>query len=158
MRRRDGYTLIEVLIVVAIMGLIFGIGFFSFRDYSKKKAVEAIARTLKSDLRLAQGQSLAGKKPTDCTSSLDGYSFAVTTGTPSFYTVTAVCGNQNILIKTATLTSDMSLSVPSVNPILFKPLGQGTNIPSGSSVTITITQFISNFSQVVTVSSTGEIK
>lgn len=112
------------------------------------------------DLRLAQEQALTGKKPDDpkCNSGLlNGYNFVVVdSGT---YRIEADCtGGTPVEIKTVTMPLDLSLSTPSVNPLLFKALGQGTNIPEGEDTVINITQVGSNAVIPVTISSGGEIR
>jgi prepilin-type N-terminal cleavage/methylation domain-containing protein len=156
----SGYTLIEILVGLTIIGLIFSFGFVNFREFSRRQEVISIARSLKGDLRLAQEQALAGKKPegAECggTNTLSGYHFEVTSATN--YVIEAECSNQTRETKNVTIPSDLSLSVPSTNPIIFKVLGQGTNILAGTEVSITITQTGTNNSTAIIVTSGGEIK
>lgn len=156
----SAYTLIEILVGLTIIGLIFSFGFVNFRDFSRRQEILSIARALKGDLRLAQEQALAGKKPdgVECGvgTTLSGYRLNVVTG--ANYVIEAVCSGGNKETKSVTVPSDLSLSFPSPNPIIFKILGQGTNIAAGSDATITITQIGTNNQAVITITSGGEIK
>lgn len=164
--KSSGYTLIEILFALTIIGLIFAVGYVSFRDFSRRQALSGTARSLKGDLRLAQEEALTGKKPTDplkkCVDPLDvakplldGYNFnVVNTHT---YTIEAACTGGNVEIKRVTLPNEMSLGTPNPNPILFKILGQGTNI-GVIEATISITQSGTNNVAVIYVTSAGEIK
>ena len=80
-KKYAGYTLIEILVSLPIVGLIFGIGYVNFRDFSRRQALAGVARMVKGDLRLAQEQALAGKKPTHAfcnpSNQLDGFNFRV---------------------------------------------------------------------------------
>lgn len=177
MRQRfvNGYTLIEILVSLSIIGLLFSFGYVNFREFQRRQSVLGIARQLKGDIRFAQQSAISGDKPdstvsgyTNCVAPnvLNGYYFR-SSGTS--YTIEANCsipGNPvtvSVTVKTTTLPTDVSLSVSSgsPNPILFKSLGQGTNIATGSQVTVTITDASfggSALIQDVIVTAGGEIK
>lgn len=155
---KKGYTLIEILVALTIVGLIFGIGYVNFRDFSRRQALTGTARSVMGDLRLAQEQALAGKKPTlaACNSPnlLNGYDFRVTGS--SSYQLEANCSGGSVVTKSVTLPPGITSSTPSPNPITFKILGQGTNLTAEA--TITLTQTGSSNTRIVTVSPGGEIK
>lgn len=157
--KSPGYTFIEVLVGITIVTLIFSFGYVGFRDFARRQTITSAVRNLKGELRLAQEQSLAGKKPEDvnCDSpnTLQGYYFRITS--PTTYEVEALCTGGVVDVKQGEISSTLSLSTPTPNPILFKVLGQGTNINSGSA-TITITLTASGESQDITISETGEIQ
>lgn len=154
-----GYTLIEVLVSLTIIGLIFSYGFVNFRDFARRQAVESAKRRLIAELRLTQELAFSGQKPenTNCTSpnTLDGYYFEILSSTR--YKVAALCSGGEVDLKEVDLTGGIFLSIPSPNPILFKILGHGTNISSGE-ISITLSQSGTTNTQTVTISTTGEIK
>lgn len=153
------YTLIEILVGLTIVGLVFGAGYISFREFARRQALAGVARSLKSDLRLAQEQALAGKKPSGlaCNSpnTLSGYYFDLTS--PTAYNIAARCSGGNIVIKQVVLSLGITAAASS-NPTVFKVIGQGTEIPTGSQITITLTQAGTGNTGTVTITSTGEIK
>lgn len=154
-----GYTLIEILVGLTIIGIIFGTGFITFREFSRRQSLAGGAKTLVGDFRLAQEQALAGKKPEDvkCTSGLlNGVGFRVI-GIDS-YQIEANCTGGTVVIKTVTVSSDLTLSTPLINPVIFKALGQGTNLPEGEEEVVTISQIGTGNTAQVTVTSGGEIK
>lgn len=154
----QGYTLIEILVALSIIGLLFGFGYASFRDFSRRQALQGTVKKIQGDLRLAQQQALSGKKPSDikCNSQLlASYSFKVYS--TSEYKIEANCGGGDVLVKDVILSSDISISIDS-NPIKFKVLGQGTNIDGGSMITITLTQAGTSDKATVEVTDGGEIK
>lgn len=133
-----GYSLLELLVVVSIMGIVFAGGFASYRDYQRRQNLESIVRLVRGDLRLAQEYALAGKKPTDAgnpclTSSLIGYAFDRGGGTygNSSYTIKAVCGNGDYTVKLVDFYADFpTIQLQPYNPgnvLVFKVLGRGTN-------------------------------
>ena len=150
---RKGYTLIEILVGLAIISLLFSFGYVSFRDFSRRQALNGSVKQIQGDLRLAQSSASSGQKPSsgNCTQ-LDGYTVNFSTDN---YVVTANCTNQNITIKTVTLPTGITETVGSVR---FKVLGQGTNLADGVDTTITVTQNGTNATAVVTITSGGEIK
>ncbi len=165
-QRSSGYTLIEILIALTIIGLIFGIGYVSFRDFARRQALSGTVRSLKGDLRLAQAEALTGKKPNDplkkCVDPLDvtkprlnGYNFFVS-GIRT-YTIEAACSGGNVEVKRVTISSDMAISAPNPNPVMFKILGQGTNI-GVTAATVNITQAGTGSVATITITSSGEIR
>ena len=160
--RASGYTLIEILMAMAILTLIFTIGFVSYRAFSRRQALVGVNRTLQGDIRLTQELALAGKKPAACgVNALDGYYFLVSP--PGGYQIIAVCGGTLTTEKTVTLPTGFTLSALSpnltpANSILFKTIGAGTNIPAGQNTTITLTQSVTLSTVVITVTAGGEVR
>lgn len=159
----EGYTLIEILVALTIIGLLFGVGYVNFRDFSRREAIAGAGKLLQGDLRLAQQLALTGQKPSDSSCNdpniLSGYDFTFVSN--SEYTIKADCsgGTVSTVTKDVTLPSDISLSaLPSPNPILFKIIGQGTNIPSGTNVTIQLVQAQTTNTYTITIGSGGDIQ
>jgi prepilin-type N-terminal cleavage/methylation domain-containing protein len=162
---RRGYTLIEILVAVSIIGILFSVGYANFRAFSQRQAVKDAAKLIQADLRLTQQIALSGQKPTDinCNSpvnSLNGYFFTILS--ESVYEVRASCtgGVVSEATKTVNLGTGAVFSspFPSPNPILFKVLGNGTNIPDGENVIIGIVQIGTNNQSTITISSGGQIQ
>jgi len=164
-RTERAYTLIEILIVLTVIGILFGAGFVGYRDFSRRQALAGVVKQLQGDLRLAQQMALSGEKPNTlgCVSnSLDGIRFEVTTSPPYIYRLKAACGSivNYPLIKEFSFPSNISLDLTgfSPNPVLFKVLGQGTNIPSVGNAVITLTQAETGNKATVTITPGGSIK
>lgn len=162
---KSGYTLIEILVAITIIGILFSVGYANFRAFSQRQVVLNAAKNLQGDLRLAQQIALSGQKPDDpnCNSpanSLNGYNFTILSGVS--YEIRASCsgGAAASAEKTVDVLSGVVIAspFPSPNPVLFKVLGNGTNIPQGGSVVITLTQTGTNNKATITVTSGGEIK
>jgi len=156
----SAYTLIEVLVGLTIIGLIFGVGYINFRDFARRQAIAGAGKILQGDLRLAQGLALSGQKPdvAFCNSpnTLNSFDFRVFSTTD--YRIEANCSGGSVISKEVFLPTGITISTPNPNPIQFKVLGRGTNIPSGTSIILTLTQASSNNKFTVTVGFGGEIQ
>ncbi len=153
---KKGYTLLEVLISLSIISIIFVVGYAGFREFARRQALQAAARDVRGDLRLAQEQAFAGKKPSGC-NTLSGFSFEIV-DTLS-YEVGAVCDNGSYLVREKELPEGIVFEpIPSPNPVLFKVLGLGTNIAADGSVDFILLQEATSNINTISVSWTGEIK
>ncbi len=157
-KNNNGYTLIEILVGLTIIGLIFGVGYVGFREFSRRQLLTSTARFIKSDLRLAQSKALAGEKPDspNCQGSnlLNGYEFLVINS--NTYRINALCTGGSVEVKTKELNSNDLIISTGINPIIFKPLGHGTNIPNPSEI-VSVTQISTGKIISVTVTQGGEI-
>ena len=153
--KRSAFTLIEILIAISITGILLGLGFAGFRQYSQRQVLFAAARDVKSDLRSLQQKALSGEKPAACAGKiLEGYRFDIVSG-----------GTQYKMLARCQLDVEINLQnldgftiSPTGTQILFKVLGQGTNILSGTSSTIRLTQTGTTKYIELTVSAEGSIK
>lgn len=159
-RQTSAYTLIEILVVLTIIGFLFGFSYVNFRDFSRRQSLMGAAKNLQGDIRLVQEQALAGQKPNHffCNSPnlLDSYGFYVVS--VNEYKVQAFCTGGTVQIKDVIMPSDISISTPTVNPVKFKAIGQGTNIPENSSVSITLTQKVTGNQVTINIGSGGQIQ
>lgn len=152
---KKGYTLLEILIVLAITALLFAVGYAGFREFSRRHELESKMTKLKSDIRLAQEQALSGKKPSGCLGVLDGYKFQVSS--PTNYKILSDCSGTDLEILSVNLPTYINIGQIGISPIVFKTLGQGTNIPSNQSAVITIKHLVTGNYRSIKISSTGEI-
>jgi prepilin-type N-terminal cleavage/methylation domain-containing protein len=154
---KNGYTLIELLIVITIIGILFSAGYLSFLDYSRQQALLSVVRGIQVDMHLAEDYAISGNKPTACNTLLNGYNFNVTSS--SSYEVDANCTpNSNFQVKTVTLPAGITISAPVPNPILFKSLAQGTNIAGGGTASIVVTQTLTGKTRTVTIGANGNVQ
>ena len=96
---RFGYTLIELIVVISIVGLLVGGSIAGFNQLNQRQTLLTSAKELIVSMRRAQQQASSGVKPMSGCTTLDGYQITGATGSNS-YTISAVCSNQTILVKT----------------------------------------------------------
>ena len=154
-----GYTLVELIIVIVISALLLTVSYAQYREFSRRQEVQVARRQIEGDLRRAQADALAGRKPSGCSGTLIGYAFEITTS-PS-YEIYGLCSapvGTKLDVKTAVASSVVSLSAsPNVNPIIFKPFTYGTNL-NVNSVLINISHIDVGASATVEVARNGEIR
>jgi prepilin-type N-terminal cleavage/methylation domain-containing protein len=161
---KRGYTLLELLIVISIITVVFTFGFARYQDFQRRQQLEAAALTIRSDLRLAQEFSLAGRKPdnpsgNDCEDSpLNGYIFRRLSA--STYQIEASCVEGDVIVRgPITISSGISLSgIPGTptDELLFRVLAKGVN--RSSNTTLTLTQTSSGATTQIIISPSGEIR
>ena len=143
----SGFTLIEILVVISVIGIIFTIGVAAYNQFARRQLVNQTSQELRNNLRLAQSKALAGEKPQGCLGHLNGYQVNFSANS---YTVAALCDSL-VTIGTYNLPSNVAIAGPS--SILFKVLGRGTEVTGALPVVI------SGFDQTnwITVESAGGI-
>lgn len=55
---RNGFSLIEMMVVVALMGILLAIATLSFNDFSRKSRIEGQVKTLYSDLANVRSEAM----------------------------------------------------------------------------------------------------
>ncbi|HJX46155.1 MAG TPA: type II secretion system protein [Patescibacteria group bacterium] len=132
-----GFSLVEVILVVAIIASLFAVGYANFRGYQRRQSIMAAARQVEGDIRLAEEYASSGKKPTGCTL-LNGYIFQVNSSPVDTYDIIADCPTDVVVKNDIAISSGMTLTPSS--SMMFKVLGLGTDIPSDNPKTIIVTQ------------------
>lgn len=165
----QGYTLIELLIVMVLIGILVTIGLTTFQSYAQQQSLISVVRMIQTDLRLTQGLAVAGNKPSQCVNqanpndpnyTLNSYSLLVTSS--SSYSVEANCivggANSVVIIKSVSIPAGITITNPFPNPVVFKTLSQGTNIQAASSAIIFIRQASTGNIKSITIGSNGDVK
>lgn len=160
----SGFTLSEVLISILIVGILFVGGYTAYRDFARRQTLNAAVEDLKANLVTARSRAISAERPTDgsCTTYL-GY---VVIFSGSSYIVRPECdptdpGPLSPHYNSYTLHSSLTATVaetPTVNQILFKPLGGGTDITNQNGGMITLTSSVTSNFRTVTVYPSGAVK
>lgn len=141
-----GFTLIELVIVTAVIGIISAIGTAGLVDYTRTAKLNAAANELVTTLHVAKSNALSQvKDPTLCTSlqPLEGYKVVFNTCTT--YDLYVRCGGADLQVgNTKILPDNMMFSGLIPAPVFFSILkggvvGSGTIITAGYGKTRCIT-------------------
>jgi prepilin-type N-terminal cleavage/methylation domain-containing protein len=157
-----GFSLIELIVVIMIMALIFGLVTANYRNFGRRQVLVGAVRQIKGDLRFTQQQALSGRKPETpagnvCfTQPLRGYVFSYVNATS--YQIVANCGpDASLAYRVIVSVIDLSARYPNVqiNPfteIMFRNLGKGVDVER----TITVTM-PPEPNRIITITRGGEI-
>lgn len=74
---RRGFTLIEILISIAIIFLLTGLTLTGYGAFNKKQTVKSAAHQLAGDLRLVQQKAVSGEKPAGCAGDLKSWQIII---------------------------------------------------------------------------------
>jgi prepilin-type N-terminal cleavage/methylation domain-containing protein len=141
-RLSTGFTLIELVVVIAIVGLLTGGSIAGYFRLNQRQTILSAGKEIISAMRLAQQQAAAGKKPANCTQ-LRSYSVTGNSGS-SQYTLSAICSNATIVMKQYFFSSGVTLA-QAVN-VQFPILTAGA---SGTVGTLRVQSSTQQFSFVV---------
>ena len=179
--RVSGYTMIELLIVVAIMFILFTVGFGNYRDFQKRQYFEGEVRSLMADLVLAREMALSGvipdpTGPVQC-DGLVGYVVRIHR-TQERYRLSALCssianvkacyngGTWDCVFDDKDIGKDNNIAITitpgggNIRQFYFKSLGRGVVLITGGGevqTTVTITLNYDSLSKTITVTSSGDI-
>jgi prepilin-type N-terminal cleavage/methylation domain-containing protein len=84
--KNSGFTLIEMMIVMAIIGILSATGFMGYQSAKRNAALRAAQREVATVIRLAQGYALQGKTQGDITPCGYGFKFTANNTYQIFYT------------------------------------------------------------------------
>jgi prepilin-type N-terminal cleavage/methylation domain-containing protein len=166
--RQSGFTFIEALIVIVIMGILVGVGVSGYREFSRRQKIDVVIRSLLSDVRTAQKNASSGDKTAPgCIGSLDGYVFSPTgctgaAGNCTGYDIRIRCsGSTSTSVqKSVAFPAGVTMRTPGIpaGGIIFKSLVNGTNITSLTGVSFIVTDSGSTISKTIIVLPSGEVQ
>ncbi len=114
--RGTGFSLLETLIVLSVLGIVLAVALPSYTGYASTQRARAAAHVLASDLRVAQQEAMTRRGAiTVAFLAAD----ASCSGTPPSY----VIGDPRAAIKRACLPTDVTWSPQPSRPIVFQPTG-----------------------------------
>jgi len=125
-----------------------------YNKFNRRQILVKAKDQLISDLRLAQGKSLAAEKPVGCLGILAGIKVKFTDN--QSYKIVAVCSNE-VNIKTDISLPTVVVKQSGPNEILFKVLNQGVEFVGGQPP-IVLSLSGTTETQNIDISSVGEIK
>lgn len=114
--RRTGFSLLETLIVLSILGIVFAVALPSYSRYASTQRARAAAHVLASDLRVAQQEAMTRRSAIRVT--FIAADPRCSEGTPSY-----VIGDPGAAIKRACLSADVAWDPMPDRPVEFQATG-----------------------------------
>lgn len=165
MRRYLGFTLIELMVVIAIVAILATLAAPSFTSLLAKKRVEGVITELVTDLEYARSEAVQRNTPVQVTLGNNCYvihtqaNVAPTPPTSCVQTAgtASTIGSGEIEIKTTKIASGSTASLsPTSGTIVFDPVRGMATISSGTSP-ITITSSVGSWQLRANISTVGRV-
>ena len=145
--KKNGFSLIELLVVISIIGVVFTAGIVSFVSYGRKQAVNSATLDVVTNLNIAKSQARNQVKPSECNNNIfQGYQVYIDDS--NTYVLSAMCGGSSYATKTYKISPDsakkITFSPPSLaKTFLFRPLSGvvAFNTTSGNQSTIVVSGY-----------------
>lgn len=139
-KNKLGFTLIEMMMVVTIMGILIMAGVAAYNDFNRKQRVRQAAQSLVTTLRAAQKNADRSELPAGC-NVLEGYRVDDITSTT--LRISAYCNNGGLVdVNSQTYTMSNDTQVGAITPFVFRVLSQGVSnsalTPLGADVVIDV--------------------
>ncbi|MGA2150643.1 MAG: type II secretion system protein [Geobacteraceae bacterium] len=122
MRRRAGFTLVELVVVMAIVGILLTLATLYFSKMTTTRNIEKETRQLLADINAARTQAMFGKQPTAITFQ------------PNSYTIVGTATRTTSVHYNLTLSDGSSIAGQTVN---FDTGGMASST-SGSTLTLMV--------------------
>jgi prepilin-type N-terminal cleavage/methylation domain-containing protein len=125
--RRSSFTLIEILIVLAIIGIISSIGIAKYNTYTQQLVLKNQAKKIVQVIELAKKKSVSGDLYQDC---IDFQGYRVIIGSDNL-SLLFNCGGVYSTVQNYSMTSNIS-TITGTGNFDFLPLGAGNNLTINS--------------------------
>jgi type IV fimbrial biogenesis protein FimT len=167
MPRTRGFTTIELMIVIVVIGVLLMLAAPSFTKFMAKKRVEGLVSELVVDLGYARSEAVQRNTLVQVTlgsgcyviHALPAGTTAASDGTSCPQTGNSTIGTGEAELKTVQVAADSAVSLtPTTGTILFEPVRGRASFSSGSaSLTLTAASSIGAWTLRATIASVGRV-
>ncbi len=163
MKRASGFTIIELIVAVAIAAILLGLGAPSMRTYLENQKVTAVMNTISSGINLARSTAVESRQPVGVCSTTNGTTCAGVADWDRGWMVWVdsdqsgdfTAGVDEIVRVDVNQESNMTVTA-NINRLVYSPSGLLTPMP-GAVESITICKADATYQGVVTVLPSGQV-
>ncbi len=152
MKRFSGYTLIELIVVIAIVAILVSFGFSAYTKSQKRQLGQSAGEKIVSILQEQQKLANIGHKT--CAGKFIGHQLTFTD--PNVLTPTSLCDGDSVTGEAQTIPGVTDLSAPTMT-IIFNPLSRGIDLAGQSELILTYTMS-STLTYTIKITSSGTIE
>ena len=121
MKPQSAYTLIEVIVVMAVTTILAGVGLTSLNTINRRQKLVQNVKALVADLRLTKSLADSQQKPVDCgTQTLNGYRLLIIDD--DTITISAKCDDDYYQYKSRITTARLDGLTEIFYPVLHQPV------------------------------------
>jgi len=117
--KNKGFTLIELMITISLIGFISVVGIASFVNFNRSQTLQTGANDFVTALNFAKASAASQVKPktsaTACKAGTSLTSYQVIINTNSTYSVVAVCTDGQVVVSNSPLPKDITFSAGDVS-------------------------------------------
>ncbi|HME38298.1 MAG TPA: Tfp pilus assembly protein FimT/FimU [Steroidobacteraceae bacterium] len=165
LNRMSGYTMMEMLIVMAIVAILVTVGLPSFRYVTNSNRIAGEINGLLGDMQFARGEAIKEGRPvTVCTSSNGTSCAGVTTWQSGWIVFSDVNGNGAVdagevvlRVQTPFSGSDTFVATNTVSGVTFNRLGYANGIANGTLVALHDATNTSNWTRCLSINLVGNM-
>ena len=111
-RLNAGFTLVEMMVVVAIMGLLLGLAMLNFRAISQKEPLEQAVSDVEGLCRIARTEAIVKSRPMDLTINSETGQLLLSTAPQATNSPDSETGvEEAVVIDQASLPSDVEMEI-----------------------------------------------
>jgi len=163
----QGFTFIELLVTIAISGLLLGMGVAAYNNFSDHQKLLMAVRSLKTNLRAAQSKAMANKipileDPEDECDPFEGYQVTIK---KDEYQIVAMCNGDEVGETEVEYMLPSKIERVIIGEenlvVLFKPLTSGVELPDEAGeegLVLTYEREDTEDNDSITITPAGEIK
>ena len=151
--RNNGFTLIEIIIVLAIIGILSGAGIAASLQFNRSQLLKNVAHDFANTLEVAKSRAASQVKPPECIGTLQAYRVYVTTSATQ-YKLRAMCSTTPLEYPYKKLPAGVTMTRP-IDTVIFPILSSSVGLDGNTSVIFTFTS--DGASRSVTVFDDGRI-
>jgi type IV fimbrial biogenesis protein FimT len=165
LNRLSGFTLVEMLVSVAVVGILLTIGIPSFRYVTNSNRIAAEINGLLGDMQYARAEAIKEGQPVTVCVSADGTSCSgvnVTTWHNGWIVFSDVNGNAAVdagdvvlRVQTTFASSDTFVATNTIGAVTFNREGYANGIPNGTLIKLHDSTNTNNWTRCLSVNLTG---